>query len=188
MLENRGIATRGFGLFVLVGMLALSSLGDQGCSIRFGGPPPPPPGTGQGAPGGVPGAPGTTNPPQVAILVSTTAEVSGYAVDTANPSTTNITVDLLPATAATSPTAGISVTAPAPLMASVTANVSGGIVGLTYPGHGFKFVLTGQTNPALAVGQAVIARANNGGQIQSSAAATLIAPTGTTSPTTNVSP
>ena len=171
-LENQTL--KGAHLFVLAGLLALSSLGTDGCGIRFGPPPPPP--TGATVPPGTPGAPGTTNPPQVAILVSTTAEVSGYAVDTANLTNSAITVDLLPATA------GVSGTAVAPL-ASTTANVSDGIPGLTYPGHGFRF-----PNPPVAAGTLVVARGTNAGQIGTSPAATITAPTGTVSPTANVSP
>lgn len=169
-LENRGSAPKGFHLFVLAGLLALSTFGTDGCGIRIGPLPPPP--TGSPSPG-TPGQPGTTNPPQVAILVSTTTEVAGYAVDTANLTNSAITVELLPATA------GVSGTAVAPL-ASTTANVSGGIPGLTYPGHGFRF-----QNQALTVGMQVIARGNNAGQIGTSPSATI---TANTSPTGNVSP
>lgn len=176
-LENRGVASRGLTLFVLAGLLSLGSLGDQGCAIRLGAPPPAPPG-GQPAPPpiGTPGAPGTTNPPQVAILVNTTQEVAGYAVDTANLTNSAITVELLPATAA------VSGTAVTPLMAGQTANVSDGIPNLTYPGHGFRFNLTG-LNPAATVGQQVLVRATNAGQIGTSPAVGLLAPTGTTTAT-----
>lgn len=166
MLENRRNTLRGAHLLVLGGLLALSSLGTDGCGIRLGTPPPPP--TGATVPPGTPGAPGTTNPPQVAILVSTTTEVAGYAVDTANLTNSAITVELLPATA------GVSGTAVAPL-AQATANVSDGIPGLTYPGHGFRF-----PNPPVQAGQLVIVRGNNAGQIGVSPNATI---TGNVSPT-----
>lgn len=174
-LDNRGTTLRGVHLIVLAGLLALSSFGTDGCGVRIG-PPPPPPGAGQPAPPGTPGAPGTINPPQVAILVSTTTEVAGYAVDTANLTNSAITVELLPATA------GVSGTAVAPL-ASTTANVSDGIPGLTYPGHGFRFPA-----PAVTVGMQVIARANNSGQIGTSPSATITGPTGTVTTTGNTTP
>lgn len=169
MLENR-TTLRGAHLLVLGGLLALSSLGTDGCAIRIG--PPPPPGPSVSPPAGTPGAPGTTNPPQVAILVSTTTEVAGYAVDTANLTNTAITVELLPATA------GVSGTAVAPL-AQATANVSG-VIGNTYEGHGFRF-----PNPPVQAGMLVVVRGNNAGQIGTSTPATI---TGNTSPTSNVSP
>ena len=166
--KNRDTALKGPIMFVLAGLLALSSLGTDGCGVRLG-PPPPPPGAPGTTPPGTPGAPGTTNPPQVAILVSTTTEVAGYAVDTANLTNSAITVELLPATA------GVSGTAVAPL-ATATANVSDGIPGLTYPGHGFRI----PTPATAAVNTQVIVRANNAGQLATSPAATI---TANTSPT-----
>ena len=167
--QNRDTALKGPTFIVLAVLLALSSLGTDGCGIRLGPPPPPAaPGT---TPGGTPGAPGTTNPPQVAILVSTTKEVAGYAVDTANLTNSAITVELLPGTSTTSPTAVAA-------LATATANVSDGIVGLTYPGHGFRI----PTPATAAVGTQVIIRATNGGQVATSPAATITQAPSATAP------
>ena len=201
--EQRGVASRGLILFTLAGLLSLSSLGDQGCVIRIlSGPPP---GAGQGAPppltgpAGNPGAPGTTttNPPTVQILSATTTEVNGYAMDSANPTSTAITVDLLPVLAST---AGTTPTTPAPLL-TTTANVSdAAIVNNPQQGHGFRFTLSQVANQAaVAAGQSIIVRATNttNNQVASTPATPLTAPTGSTtsttvtnntSPTTNVSP
>ena len=178
--RNQNVAMKGFTAGLLVLLIAVSSLGDQGCNIALRGtPPPPPPGAGQPAPGPTTGttptSPGTTtNPPTVEVITATTAEVTGYAIDTNNPtSTAAVKVDLLPGATANN-------TDTQPLQTGSTdANLT--FTGLTQPGKGFRFTLSG---PTFTTTTSIVVRATTaGGQVAMTGARTLTAPTGNTSPT-----
>lgn len=176
--RNSKLAMKAVTAFLLVMLIAISSLADQGCNIVLRGTPPPggqpappplPPPTGPTTPT----SPGTTNPPTVQIITATTAEVNGYAIDTANPTATApVKVELLAAATANN-------TSTAPLMTGNTdPNLN--FTGLTQPGKGFRFALTG---PTFTTTTSIVVRATTaGGQVAQTAERTLAA-TGNTSPT-----
>jgi hypothetical protein len=166
----RALTARGITLFVLASLLALVSLGDQGCSIRIGaGPgtppptPPPPPGGGTG-----PTQPTTTTAPppttavplQVAILSANVNEVTGVAADTADLTSTFLKVELL----GSAPASGGTTAAP-PTLLSGDAR-SNDIPGLTYANHGFRFRLNevpADLKAQVAEGKQVAVRASKPG-------------------------
>lgn len=177
--ESHRKSMRGFTLFVILALVLVGSVADQGCGFQ------PPPAQASPTPGPL-GPTGTTtstatgNPPTVQVVTANVTEVTGYAYDTANPTVTNsgIRLDLLPGdTAPTTATVAI---------AQTTVNAA---VQSTVPNAGFRFdlaVLDAAKRAQVAAGKSIIVRATKpDGQFANTAARTIA---GTTTGSTTTAP